>query len=140
MEEVSALRPTLALTLHFYDDITNLVNRLNLLRRGVILANKPGLYEMSMPDDDQHTLKLFKVKRDDMGEMTFVASNKHGNDSCTFSVDMAGRKSLRRPNQLTCCPANLPNHRFHVCPQLRQHLKLSWKTWMCVLGKALASL
>lgn len=56
----------------------------------MILASKPGMYEMSMPDDDQHTLKLFKVRADDMGEMTFVASNKHGNDSCTFSVEMAG--------------------------------------------------
>lgn len=63
----------------------------------MILASKPGMYEMSMPDDDQHTLKLFKVRSDDMGEMTFVASNKHGNDSCTFSVEMAGRKSLCRP-------------------------------------------
>lgn len=60
----------------------------------MILANKPGVYEMSMPDDDQHTLKLFKVKSDNTGEMTFVASNKHGNDSCTFGVEMAGRKSL----------------------------------------------
>eukprot|EP00066_Takifugu_rubripes_P021290 XP_011610556.1 PREDICTED: striated muscle preferentially expressed protein kinase [Takifugu rubripes] len=58
-------------------------------RRGMILSSKPGLCDMSMPDDDQHTLKLFKVRSDDMGEMTFVASNKHGNDSCTFTVEMA---------------------------------------------------
>lgn len=47
---------------------------------------------MTMPDDDKHTLKLFKVRSDDVGEMTFVASNKHGNDSCTFAVEMAGRQ------------------------------------------------
>lgn len=52
---------------------------------------------MSMPDDDQHTLKLFKVRSEDMGHMTFVVSNKHGNDSCTFGVEMAGRKWLCQP-------------------------------------------
>lgn len=56
-----------------------------------MLASKPGLYEMLMPDDDQHTLKLFKVRSVDVGEMTFTASNKYGNDSCTFNVEMAGR-------------------------------------------------
>lgn len=63
----------------------------------MILSSKPGLYEMSMPDDDQHTLKLFKVRSDDMGEMTFVASNKYGNDSCAFNVEMAGRQSIIHP-------------------------------------------
>lgn len=56
------------------------------------LANKPGLYELTMPDDDQHTLKLLKVKSADIGEMVFMASNNYGNDSCTFSVEMAGRQ------------------------------------------------
>lgn len=54
------------------------------------LANKPSLYEMTMPDDDQHMLKLLKVKSTDVGEMTFVASNEYGSDSCTFIVEMAG--------------------------------------------------
>ncbi|XP_068186263.1 striated muscle preferentially expressed protein kinase [Antennarius striatus] len=58
-------------------------------RRGAILSSKPGLYEMSMPDDDQHMLKLCKVKTSDVGEMVFLASNKYGNDSCAFSVEMA---------------------------------------------------
>nr|XP_054602442.1 striated muscle preferentially expressed protein kinase isoform X1 [Nothobranchius furzeri]XP_054602443.1 striated muscle preferentially expressed protein kinase isoform X1 [Nothobranchius furzeri] len=58
-------------------------------RKGVMLANKPGLYEMTMPDDNQHTLKLFKVKGSDVGEMTFLASNKYGSDSCTFDVEIA---------------------------------------------------
>lgn len=62
------------------------------LRRGVVLACKPGLYEMAMPDDDQHMLKLLKVKSADIGEMRFVASNKYGSDSCTFNVEMAGRQ------------------------------------------------
>lgn len=63
------------------------------LRRGALLAGKPGVCEMSMPDDDQHTLKLFKVRSVDAGEMMFVASNKHGNDSCAFTVEMAGRSA-----------------------------------------------
>lgn len=45
-----------------------------------------------MPDDDQHTLKLLKVKSADIGEMVFVASNKYGSDSCTFNVELAGRQ------------------------------------------------
>lgn len=48
---------------------------------------------MLMPDDDQHTLKLFKVRSVDAGEMMFVASNKHGNDSCAFTVELAGRSA-----------------------------------------------
>ncbi|XP_033472187.2 striated muscle preferentially expressed protein kinase isoform X1 [Epinephelus lanceolatus] len=58
-------------------------------RRGVVLTSKPGLYEMTMPDDDQHTLKLLKVKSADIGEMMFVGSNKYGSDTCTFNVEMA---------------------------------------------------
>ncbi|XP_037344276.2 striated muscle-specific serine/threonine-protein kinase isoform X2 [Pungitius pungitius] len=58
-------------------------------RRGVVLSSKPGLYEMTMPDDDQQTLKLLKVKSADIGVMEFVASNKFGSDSCTFNVEMA---------------------------------------------------
>lgn len=47
---------------------------------------------MTMPDDDQHTLKLLKVKSADIGEMMFLASNKYGSDSCTFNVEIAGRQ------------------------------------------------
>ncbi|KAM3862019.1 striated muscle preferentially expressed protein kinase [Diretmus argenteus] len=58
-------------------------------RRGVVLASKPGLYEMTMPDDDQHTLKLLRVRSADVGEMVCVASNKFGSDTCTFRIEMA---------------------------------------------------
>ncbi|XP_061774418.1 striated muscle preferentially expressed protein kinase isoform X1 [Nerophis ophidion] len=58
-------------------------------RNGAVLDNKAGVHEMAMPDDDQHTLKLIKVKSADIGEMMFVASNKYGSDSCTFTVEMA---------------------------------------------------
>lgn len=63
-------------------------------RRGAVLDNKRGVYEMAMPDDDQHTLTLTKVKHADVGEFMFVASNKHGSVSCTFSVEMAGGPHL----------------------------------------------
>ncbi|XP_041719299.1 striated muscle preferentially expressed protein kinase [Coregonus clupeaformis] len=58
-------------------------------RSGVVLAIKPGLYEMSMPDDDQHSLKILRVKSGDVGQLMCVASNKFGIDSCIFSVEMA---------------------------------------------------
>jgi len=60
----------------------------------VVLSGKPGLYEMTMPDDDQQTLKLLKVKSADVGEMAFVASNKYGCDSCAFAVEMAGGRRI----------------------------------------------
>uniref|UniRef100_A0A8C7PZ66 Striated muscle enriched protein kinase b n=1 Tax=Oncorhynchus mykiss TaxID=8022 RepID=A0A8C7PZ66_ONCMY len=47
-------------------------------RSGVVLAIKPGLYEMSMPDDDQHSLKIMRVKSGDVGQLMCVASNKFG--------------------------------------------------------------
>nr|XP_057938837.1 striated muscle preferentially expressed protein kinase isoform X1 [Doryrhamphus excisus]XP_057938838.1 striated muscle preferentially expressed protein kinase isoform X1 [Doryrhamphus excisus] len=58
-------------------------------RKGAVLDNKTGVHEMAMPDDDQHTLKLMKIRSSDIGEMMFVASNKYGSDSCTFTVEMA---------------------------------------------------
>lgn len=56
----------------------------------MVLATKHGLYEMSMPDDDQHSLKILRVKSGDLGQLMCVASNKFGSDSCIFSVEMAG--------------------------------------------------
>ncbi|XP_022047553.2 striated muscle preferentially expressed protein kinase [Acanthochromis polyacanthus] len=82
-------------------------------RRGVILASKPGLYEMTMPDDDQHTLKLLKVKSTDIGEILFVASNKYGNDSCTFNVEMAAPPTFETiMEDLDVCAGETP--RFAV--------------------------
>ncbi|AWP12796.1 K08809 striated muscle-specific serine/threonine protein kinase [Scophthalmus maximus] len=82
-------------------------------RRGVVLASRPGLYEMTMPDDDQHTLKLLKVKSADIGEMVFMASNKHGSDSCTFSVEMAAPPTFETiMEDLDVCSGETP--RFAV--------------------------
>ncbi|XP_041637580.1 striated muscle preferentially expressed protein kinase isoform X2 [Cheilinus undulatus] len=58
-------------------------------RRGVVLANKPGVFEMSMPDDDQHTLKLQRVKSTDIGQLVVTASNQFGSDLCTLQLAMA---------------------------------------------------
>ena len=57
------------------------------------LSNRAGLFEMSMPDDDQHTLKLCKVKSSDVGPLTFTASNPYGTDSCLLTLEMAGEHS-----------------------------------------------
>lgn len=54
------------------------------------LANKLGMYEMSMPDDDQHALKLQRVRSTDVGQLVVMASNQFGSDLCTLQLAMAG--------------------------------------------------
>lgn len=56
-----------------------------------MLVSKPGTYEMSMPDDDQHTLRLQRVKSTDSGQLVVTASNQFGSDLCTLQLTMAGR-------------------------------------------------
>ena len=71
----------------------------------MVLSNKPGVYEMGMPDDDQHTLTLLKVKASDVGVMACIASNKHGNDTCNFPVELAGEQtqpSVSLDNTVVC--------------------------------------
>ncbi|XP_070786391.1 striated muscle preferentially expressed protein kinase [Enoplosus armatus] len=58
-------------------------------RRGVVLVNRPGMYEMSMPDDDQHTLKIQRVRGTDVGQLVVTASNQFGSDLCTLQLAMA---------------------------------------------------
>ncbi|KAG8004491.1 Striated muscle preferentially expressed protein kinase, partial [Nibea albiflora] len=58
-------------------------------KRGVVLASRPGTYEMSMPDDDQHTLKLLRVRGTDVGQLVVTASNQFGSDLCTLQLTMA---------------------------------------------------
>lgn len=65
-------------------------------RRGVALVNKPGTYEMSMPDDDQHTLKLQRVRSTDLGQLLVTASNQFGSDLCTLQLATAGQSSSDR--------------------------------------------
>lgn len=58
-----------------------------------MLVNRPGLYEMSMPDDDQHTLKLQRARSTDAGQLLVTASNQFGSDLCTLQLAMAGQLS-----------------------------------------------
>ncbi|XP_068504955.1 striated muscle preferentially expressed protein kinase isoform X3 [Syngnathus scovelli] len=58
-------------------------------RRGVALVNKAGVCEMSTPDDDQHTLKLQRVRALDIGQLVVMASNQFGSDLCTLQLVMA---------------------------------------------------
>lgn len=55
-----------------------------------MLASKPGMYEMSMPDDDQHTLKLLRVRSTDVGQLVVMASNQFGSDLCALQLALAG--------------------------------------------------
>lgn len=57
----------------------------------MVLVNKLGTYEMSMPDDDQHTLKLLRVRNSDIGQLVVTASNQFGSDLCTLQLVMAGQ-------------------------------------------------
>ncbi|KAA0713166.1 Striated muscle preferentially expressed protein kinase [Triplophysa tibetana] len=58
-------------------------------RRGVALMNRPGVLEMTMPDDDQHALHFAKVKSTDVGQLIFMANNEFGSDLCTLQLVMA---------------------------------------------------
>ncbi|KAM9766866.1 striated muscle preferentially expressed protein kinase isoform 2-T2 [Menidia menidia] len=58
-------------------------------KRGVVLINRPGTCEMSMPDDDQHTLTLQRVKSTDAGQLVVTACNQFGSDLCTLQLAMA---------------------------------------------------
>uniref|UniRef100_A0A3Q3KNT2 Striated muscle preferentially expressed protein kinase n=1 Tax=Monopterus albus TaxID=43700 RepID=A0A3Q3KNT2_MONAL len=58
-------------------------------RRGEVLVNKPGMYELSMPDDDQHALKLQRVRSTDIGQFVVTASNQFGSDLCTLQLAIA---------------------------------------------------
>uniref|UniRef100_A0A8C8C8G7 Striated muscle enriched protein kinase b n=1 Tax=Oncorhynchus tshawytscha TaxID=74940 RepID=A0A8C8C8G7_ONCTS len=73
--------------------ITLTLNHVNAVvtwkRRGVVLLNKPGMFEMSMPDDDQHTLKIQRVKSTDTGQLVCTANNQFGSDLCTILLAMA---------------------------------------------------
>ncbi|XP_066519297.1 striated muscle preferentially expressed protein kinase [Hoplias malabaricus] len=57
--------------------------------RGVMLVNKPGAYEMLMPDDDQHALQISRVKGTDIGQVICMANNQYGSDLCTIQLAMA---------------------------------------------------
>ncbi|XP_061081584.1 striated muscle preferentially expressed protein kinase-like isoform X2 [Conger conger] len=58
-------------------------------KQGVALEHRPGVCEMSMPDDDQHTLKMVRMRSSDVGQIICMASNALGSDSCILTLEMA---------------------------------------------------
>ncbi|XP_069083259.1 striated muscle preferentially expressed protein kinase isoform X2 [Pleurodeles waltl] len=54
-----------------------------------ILGGRNDVCELTMPDDDQHCLKLFKVGKGDIGEITCEAKNGYGVDRCTICLELA---------------------------------------------------
>ncbi|XP_030637588.1 striated muscle preferentially expressed protein kinase [Chanos chanos] len=58
-------------------------------KRGVMLTHKPGTVELSMPDDDQHSLRIVRVKSSDIGQLICMATNQYGSDLCTLQLAMA---------------------------------------------------
>ncbi|XP_053140297.1 striated muscle preferentially expressed protein kinase isoform X2 [Hemicordylus capensis] len=58
-------------------------------RSGVVLKDGDPSWEMSMPDDDQHSLRFFRVGKGDVGELTCEVSNQHGYDHCSISLELA---------------------------------------------------
>ncbi|XP_075173221.1 striated muscle preferentially expressed protein kinase isoform X3 [Anomaloglossus baeobatrachus] len=63
--------------------------RVTWRRAGTILRSVEGICEMSMPDDDQHSLTIFSPKKSDLGQLVFEARNLFGADNCTISIEMA---------------------------------------------------
>ncbi|XP_073503449.1 striated muscle preferentially expressed protein kinase isoform X2 [Phyllobates terribilis] len=63
--------------------------RVTWRRAGTILRSVDGVCEMSMPDDDQHSLTIFSPKKSDVGHLVFEARNLFGADKCTISIEMA---------------------------------------------------
>ncbi|XP_077176919.1 striated muscle preferentially expressed protein kinase isoform X2 [Paroedura picta] len=58
-------------------------------RSGVVIKDGDPSWEMSMPDDDQHSLQFFRVGKGDVGELTCEVSNQHGYDHCFISLELA---------------------------------------------------
>ncbi|XP_078535314.1 striated muscle preferentially expressed protein kinase isoform X2 [Lissotriton helveticus] len=54
-----------------------------------ILGGRKDVCELTMPDDDQHSLKLFKVGKEDIGEISCEAKNGYGVDRCTVCLELA---------------------------------------------------
>lgn len=64
-----------------------------------MVVHRPGTYEISMPDDDQHTLRIQRVRRADVGALVVMANNQFGSDLCTLELALAGLK----PNYAIVC-------------------------------------
>ncbi|KAG9466714.1 hypothetical protein GDO78_016220 [Eleutherodactylus coqui] len=58
-------------------------------RGSTILRSVVGVCEMSMPDDDQHSLTIFSPKKSFLGPLFFEARNRYGADKCTINIELA---------------------------------------------------
>ncbi|XP_051478999.1 striated muscle preferentially expressed protein kinase isoform X2 [Apus apus] len=58
-------------------------------RGGQVLGDKEGACEVTMPDDDQHCLRLLRVGRGAVGSLACEVSNRHGTACCTLRLRLA---------------------------------------------------
>ncbi|XP_071667038.1 striated muscle preferentially expressed protein kinase isoform X2 [Patagioenas fasciata] len=58
-------------------------------RGGQVLGEKEGMCEVTMPDDDQHCLRLLRVGRGAVGPLACEVSNRHGTARCTLRLHLA---------------------------------------------------
>ncbi|KAM6259712.1 striated muscle preferentially expressed protein kinase isoform 3-T3 [Spheniscus humboldti] len=58
-------------------------------RGGQVLGEQEGTCEMTMPDDDQHCLRLLRVGRGAAGPLACEVSNRHGTTRCTLRLCLA---------------------------------------------------
>ncbi|POI34819.1 hypothetical protein CIB84_001426, partial [Bambusicola thoracicus] len=58
-------------------------------RGGQLLGEQEGTCEMTMPDDDQHCLRLLRVGRGAAGPLACEVSNRHGTARCTLRLHLA---------------------------------------------------
>ncbi|XP_030310391.1 striated muscle preferentially expressed protein kinase isoform X1 [Calypte anna] len=58
-------------------------------RGGQVLGEQEGACEVTMPDDDQHCLRLLRVGRGAAGPLACEVSNRHGTASCTLHLRLA---------------------------------------------------
>ncbi|ELR60784.1 Striated muscle preferentially expressed protein kinase [Bos mutus] len=57
--------------------------------RGALLEARPGVFELSQPDDDQYSLRICRVSRRDLGALTCTARNRHGTQACSVTLELA---------------------------------------------------
>ncbi|KAK4817566.1 hypothetical protein QYF61_020232 [Mycteria americana] len=58
-------------------------------RGGQVLGEQEGTCEVTMPDDDQHCLRLLHVGRGAAGPLACEVSNRHGTARCTLHLRLA---------------------------------------------------
>ncbi|MFT7796643.1 striated muscle preferentially expressed protein kinase-like isoform X1 [Arapaima gigas] len=94
-------------------------------RKGTQLMNKPGIFELSMPDDDQHTLKILTMRSSDVGQLVCTASNQFGSDSCILTLEMAASPTFESiMEDMDVCVGDTP--RFAVVVEGKPIPDIMW--------------